>query len=192
MTLWWTSLGFWTWRGSEYARVTNKISHDKQGSDYVSSYEYAGLIQDSAENGPPPMFDRVLRILQIINIQGLNIKGLSIWQGYRGFIVNCILKVHGILNVLSSKYDKVLNLSGVQICYSYKGLRIKYFTVHIWHGFEYTTLSNNAKVLNMSGFIKKTLPDICLTRFRIFLRCWIWQGSVYARVTQSSVQNATL
>ena len=39
-----------------------------------------------------------------------------IWQGYRGFSVNCILKIHGILNVLGSEYAKVLNLSGVQIC----------------------------------------------------------------------------
>ena len=35
--------------------------------------------------------------------------------------VNYILKSHGILNVLSSEYAKVLNLSGVKIRCSYKG-----------------------------------------------------------------------
>ena len=29
---------------------------------------------------------------------------LRIWQGYTGFCVNCILKGHGILDVLSSEY----------------------------------------------------------------------------------------
>ena len=40
---------------------------------------------------------------------GLNIQGLWMCQGYTGFCVNCILKIHGILNVLSSEYTKVLN-----------------------------------------------------------------------------------
>ena len=31
---------------------------------------------------------------------------LSIYQGYLGFCVNCILKIHGILNVLNSEYAK--------------------------------------------------------------------------------------
>ena len=30
-------------------------------------------------------------------------------QSYTGFCVNCILKIHGILNILSSEYAKVLN-----------------------------------------------------------------------------------
>ena len=32
--------------------------------------------------------------------------------------VNCILKILSILNVLSSEYIKVLNVSGVDICYT--------------------------------------------------------------------------
>ena len=36
--------------------------------------------------------------------------------------------------------------------------------------------------------LKKMLHRTCLTGFRIFLRLWIWQGSKYVRVTQSSEQ----
>ena len=45
--------------------------------------------------------------------QGLNIHRLWICQGYTGLFVNCILKILGILNVLSSEYAKVLNVSKV-------------------------------------------------------------------------------
>ena len=40
-------------------------------------------------------------------------KGYEICQSYTKFCVNCILKIHGILNVSSSEYAKVLNVSGV-------------------------------------------------------------------------------
>ena len=32
-------------------------------------------------------------------------------QGYTWLCVNCVLKIHGILNVWSSDYAKVLNVS---------------------------------------------------------------------------------
>ena len=38
---------------------------------------------------------------------------LLILQGYTEFCVNCVLKIHGIVNVLSSEYAEVLNVSGV-------------------------------------------------------------------------------
>ena len=40
-------------------------------------------------------------------------QGLWICQGYSGFYVNCILKIYDFLNVLSSEYTKILNVSGV-------------------------------------------------------------------------------
>ena len=40
-------------------------------------------------------------------------KGCEYDKGTEGFSVNYILKIHGILNVLSSEYARVLNLSGV-------------------------------------------------------------------------------
>ena len=40
-------------------------------------------------------------------------KGCEYDNGTEGFSVNYILKIHGILNVLSSEYARVLNLSGV-------------------------------------------------------------------------------
>ena len=36
---------------------------------------------------------------------------LGICQGYTGFCVNFILRIHGVLNVLSPEYAKVLNVS---------------------------------------------------------------------------------
>ena len=42
----------------------------------------------------------------------MNMLGFWIWQGHRGFSVNCILTIQFILNVMSSEYAKVLNLSG--------------------------------------------------------------------------------
>ena len=62
----------------------------------------------------------------------------------------------------------------------------------IYHGFKICQGSGYTKVLNMTGFFKKTLHYICLTGFRIFLRFWIWQGSKYARVTLHKVLNKTL
>ena len=39
----------------------------------------------------------------------MNMLGFWIWQGHS---VNCILTIQFILNVMSSEYAKVLNLSG--------------------------------------------------------------------------------
>ena len=70
--------------------------------------------------------------------------------------------IHGILNALSSKYAKDLNVSRVYISYIYKGFWIKYFMVNIWQGFEYTPVSKYARVVNVLGF-------------------WICQGSLRNR-----------
>ena len=96
------------------------------------------------------------------------------------------MKIHGVLNVLSSKYAKDLNVSGVS--YTYEGFWIKYFIVNIWQGFEYTTVSKQGckctRVLNMSWFIKKSYR--CLTGFWIFFRFWIYQYFKHVGVTQDS------
>ena len=58
------------------------------------------------------MSDRVLSIPLVLNMLGLkHIRVMNI-PSYTGF-VNCIMKIHGILNVLSSEYAKVLNVSEV-------------------------------------------------------------------------------
>ena len=52
-------------------------------------------------------------IPRILNMLGLEYtKGVNM-SGYIGFCVKFILKIQGILNVLSSKYAKVLNVLGV-------------------------------------------------------------------------------
>ena len=98
--------------------------------------------------------------------------GLWILQGYTRFCVNCILKIHGILNVLSSEYAKVLNVSGIKMYYSYKEFWIKYFIAYI------------------PGFINKTLHHRWLTGFwichvytRLLKKCSTidnWQNSKYS------------
>ena len=50
MTSRWICLEFWICQGSEYARVAH-------GPEYVSSSEFASVIQGSAENGSSYMFD---------------------------------------------------------------------------------------------------------------------------------------
>ena len=42
-------------------------------------------------------------------------------QSYTGFCANCILKIHGILNVLSSEYAKVLNYQASKYAIVTKG-----------------------------------------------------------------------
>ena len=60
---------------SEYARVTAliKILHNRYltGSEYASSSEYASVTQDSVENFPSYMLDRVLNIPLVLNMLGL-------------------------------------------------------------------------------------------------------------------------
>ena len=67
---------------SEYVRVLNmlelhmvlnKIPRNRywQGSEYVSSSEYASATKGSVENDPLYMFGRVLRIRRVINMLGL-------------------------------------------------------------------------------------------------------------------------
>ena len=92
--------------------------------------------------------------LELSLCQGLNIQGSWIWQGCTCFYVNCILKIVSILNILSSEYAKVLNVSGVYIHYP-EGFWIKYLMVYIWQVSEYTTVSKNARVLNISGSLIK-------------------------------------
>ena len=141
-----------------------------QGSEYVSSFEYASFTQDSVENSLSYIFDRVLSI-------------------YRVFIM---------LYFRDSRYFqclelwiKVLNVSGIKICYSYKGFWIKYFIVYIWQGSKYNMVSKCFKALDMLGFFK-TLHYISLTGFQILFRFRIWQGSKHAKITQGSEQNAQL
>ena len=53
------------------------------------------------------MFDRVMSIPRVLSMLGTEYtKGLRMCQANTGFYVNCILKIHGILNVLSSEYAK--------------------------------------------------------------------------------------
>ena len=94
---------------SEYARVLNmlglhmapkfSIIDISQGFEYASSFEYDSVTQSS------------VHISRVLNMFGLNIQEWWICQGYTGFSVNCILKIYGILNVSSSEYAKVSNVS---------------------------------------------------------------------------------
>ena len=81
-----------------------------------------------------------------------HMQGLSICQGYTGFCLNCILKVHVIWmswvwNMLrfwmhqESKYTT-----------SYKRFSIKCFIKYIFLGSEYTTVSKYVSVLNILGY----------------------------------------
>ena len=94
-----------------------------------------------------------------------------IYKGCEYDNVSFTLKIHGILNVLS--YAKVLNLSGVQICYSYKGFWIKYFMVYIWQGSEYPLISKYAKVVDILAFW------ICRGLLRKSYIIYAWQDSKY-------------
>ena len=56
------------------------------------------------------MFDRFLSVPRALNIIGFEYTRVV---NMPRFYVNCILKILSILNVLSSEYAKVLNVSGV-------------------------------------------------------------------------------
>ena len=84
-----------------------------QGSECVQSSEYACVIQGSLENGLSYSSDSQYTKAYYTRAYYLNIQDLWIFQGYTGLYVNCILKVHDILNFLSFEYAKVLNVSGV-------------------------------------------------------------------------------
>ena len=59
------------------------------------------------------MFDRVLSIPRVLNMQGLEYIEVVNMRRLYMVLYNCILKIHGISNDLSSDYAKVLNVSGV-------------------------------------------------------------------------------
>ena len=91
--------------------------------------------------------------------QDLNIQRSWICQGCTWFCVNCILKILSIFNVLSSEYAKVLNMLNLRDLN--KILHRVYLTgFWIYHGFKICQGSEYIRVLNMSGFIKKTLHHI--------------------------------
>ena len=83
------------------------------------SSEYATVTKGSVEKDTSYMFSRVWRISQIYNMLGLEYTKVVNMTRLHRFSVRCTLKIHSVLNVLS--YAKVLNLSGVQVCYSEKG-----------------------------------------------------------------------
>ena len=61
------------------------------------------------------MLDRFLSIPAAVNTLGLEYtRAVNMPR----FCVNCILKILSILNVMSSVYAEVLNVSGVYICYT--------------------------------------------------------------------------
>ena len=107
--------------------------------------------------------------------------GLWICQGYTWFRVICILKILSILNVLSSEYARVLNVSGVWVAILRvlnKVLQCIYLTgFWIYHGFKMCQGSEYIRVLNMSGFIKKTLHHIDAWQSTDYS-----SGSAYTRV----------
>ena len=76
--------------------------------------------------------------------------------------------------VWSSEYAKVLNVSGVQICYSYKGFWIKYIIVYIQQGSEYFTVSKYIKGLDILEFW------ICQSSLRKRYIICAWQDSEYS------------
>ena len=90
-----------------------------KGSEYTSSSDCASIKQSS-----------VPRVISMLGLEYIQRKWIC--QGFTSFCVNCILKIQGILNALSFEYAKALNVSGVQICYSYKVLWIKYLIVYAW------------------------------------------------------------
>ena len=110
---------------SEYARVLNMaVSYTRlwikfpiidiwQGSEYVSSSDYANATQGSVENDRSYMFDRVLRIPRVINVLGLEFTRVVNMTRLQKAQCKFILKIHGILNLLNSEYAEVPNLSGV-------------------------------------------------------------------------------
>ena len=104
-------------------------------------------------------------------------------QSYRAWIymVVSMPRLHMVLHKLYFKVSHYFECLEFWICWGFECIRslnmLKYFIVYIWQGFEYTTVPKYVRVLNMSGFIKKTLHYIDA-----------WQGtdyssgSVYTRV----------
>ena len=82
------------------------ITNIWRGSEYTSSSENTSVTQGSVENSPSYMFDRFLSIPWAFNMLGLEYTWVV---NMSRFCVNYIL---GILNVFSSEYAKVLNVSG--------------------------------------------------------------------------------
>ena len=63
------------------------------------------------------MFDRVLSVPWVLNMLGFEFAWVvNMPRLHWVLCLNCILKIHGILNVLSSEYAKVLNVAGVLYC----------------------------------------------------------------------------
>ena len=63
------------------------------------------------------MFDRVLSVPWVLNMLGFEFAWVvNMPRLHWVLCLNCILKIHGILNVLSSEYAKVLNVAGVLSC----------------------------------------------------------------------------
>ena len=60
-------------------------------SKYSSGFEYDRFTQGSEQNALLQIFDKVV-----------NIPLVPKWQGYREFCVNCILEIHGILDMLQA------------------------------------------------------------------------------------------
>ena len=77
------------------------------GSEYASSSECVSVPQGSAENSPSYSLGSQYARVRICR----GCEFVKVTQG--SFCINCILKIYGVLNVLSSEYTKVLNASGV-------------------------------------------------------------------------------
>ena len=107
------------WQYSEYAtvlnmlgshKVVNKIFHHKYLTGFWICLEFWKY---QVENNLSHMFDRFLSIPWALNLIGLEYTWSCICQGSTWFCINFVLKILIILNVLSSEYAKVLNVSGV-------------------------------------------------------------------------------
>ena len=124
---------------SKYARVLNMLRLLMVLSKFTiidiwHGSEYACVIQGSVQNGPSYMLDRALSILRVINLGHEYTKVVNVTRLHR-FCVNCILKIHSILNVLSSQLDRVLSIPQFQ--------NMPEFWIYL--GSEY------GRVLNMPG-----------------------------------------
>ena len=154
-------------------KVVNKLFHHRYLTGFwiCLSFEKTSVTQGSVENSPSYMFVRFLSIPW-----ALNMPGSWICQGYTCFCVNCILKILSIFNVLSSEYAKVLNMLNLRDLN--KILHRVYLTgFWIYHGFKICQGSEYIRVLNMSGFIKKTLHHIDAWQGTDY-----FSGSAYTRV----------
>ena len=145
----WVCLEFWIWQ--RYTGFCRKrpIIHVWQSLDNSSDHQYARL-----------EYTRAMNMTKLHRVQ------------CKLYFRDSRIMIHGIWNVLS--LTKVLNLSGVQICYSYKGFWIKFFIVYIWQGSEYTTVSKYAKVLDILGFW------ICRDSLKKRYIIYAWHDSEYS------------